>query len=92
MVELAIRAGVERVILNGSFVTDIMEPEDVDCVLLVGPRNRQQHAAVKELRKGLPFLTIALARPRAFDEYAIDIYATDRSDIPKGMIEVIQWN
>lgn len=32
MVDLAVRAGVERVVLNGSFVTDIMEPNDVDCV------------------------------------------------------------
>ena len=36
MVELAARAGVERIVLNGSFVTDIPEPNDVDCVLLIG--------------------------------------------------------
>jgi hypothetical protein len=36
MVELAIKAGVQRIILNGSFVTDIIEPADVDCVLLIG--------------------------------------------------------
>jgi len=35
MIDLAVRAGVERVILNGSFVTDTIEPDDVDCVLLV---------------------------------------------------------
>ncbi|MDO8632701.1 MAG: hypothetical protein Q7R41_19635, partial [Phycisphaerales bacterium] len=37
MIELAVRAGVQRIVLNGSFVTDIMEPNDVDCVLLVPP-------------------------------------------------------
>lgn len=26
MVDLAVRAGVQRIVLNGSFVTDIMEP------------------------------------------------------------------
>src|SRR5690242_5992210 len=36
MMDLAIRAGVKRIILNGSFATNIMEPNDVDCVLLVG--------------------------------------------------------
>lgn len=35
MVELAVRAGVQRIVLNGSFVTDIIEPNDVDCVLLI---------------------------------------------------------
>jgi hypothetical protein len=29
MVELAMRAGAERIVLNGSFVTDVMEPNDV---------------------------------------------------------------
>jgi hypothetical protein len=91
MVELAARAGVQRIILNGSFVTDIIEPDDVDCVLLVGPRRQKQRAALKKLRKGLPFLTIVIARPRMFDEYVNDIYATDRSNITKGMIEMIQW-
>lgn len=92
MVELAKQAGVQRIVLNGSFVTDIMEPNDVDCLLLVGPRNRQQLTAIKELRKGLPFLAITLARPRLFDEFANDIYASDHSDIAKGIIEVTQWN
>ncbi|MEK6675456.1 MAG: hypothetical protein AABZ47_07355 [Planctomycetota bacterium] len=35
MVDLTIRAGVQRIVLNGSFVTDIMEPNDVDCALLL---------------------------------------------------------
>ncbi|HEX5472127.1 MAG TPA: hypothetical protein VFW73_09580 [Lacipirellulaceae bacterium] len=91
MIELAREAGIQRIILNGSFVTDIMEPGDVDCVLLGGPRRGKQRAALKKLRKGLPYLAIVIARPRVFDEYISDVYATDRSDVPKGMIEVIQW-
>jgi len=35
LVDLATRAGIQRIILNGSFVTDIIEPNDVDCVLLI---------------------------------------------------------
>ena len=37
LVDLARRAGATRLIVNGSFTTDRPEPNDVDCVLLVGP-------------------------------------------------------
>ena len=90
MIGLAVRAGVQRIVLNGSFVTDIMEPNDVDCVLLV-ERSRGSSAALGELRKGLPFLDIAIVRPRAFDEYVKNVFAADRTGVAKGMIEVIQW-
>jgi hypothetical protein len=30
--DAASRAGVERFVINGSFVTDVPEPNDVDCV------------------------------------------------------------
>lgn len=92
MVELAAQAGIERIILNGSFVTDIIEPNDVDCVLLVEQRGIRHRAAVVELRKGLPFLEIAIARVQLFNEYVQDLFAADRMGVPKGMIEVIQWN
>jgi hypothetical protein len=89
MADLAARAGVRRIVLNGSFVSDIMEPNDVDCVLLFpqgAPRNR---AAFGELRKGLPFLDIALAEQADFDEFVDVTFAADRDGAPKGMIEVI---
>src|SRR5947208_2876680 len=54
MVDLAVRAGVQRVIPNGSFVTDIMEPNDVDCVLLFLTGQRKNRRAFRELQKGLP--------------------------------------
>ena len=40
MVDLAAKAGAERIVLNGSFVTDIIEPNDVDCVVLFRPGQR----------------------------------------------------
>ena len=91
MVDLAARAGAERIILNGSFVTDIIEPNDVDCVLLMGPGGRRNRTAFRELRKGLPFLDIAVVRAAAFDEYVRETFAADRTGKPKGMIEVIEW-
>jgi len=88
MVELAVRAGVQRMVLNGSFVTDIMEPNDVDCVLLFAPGERRNRQALKELRKGLPFLSIALVDQNDFDQLVNDFFASDRLGLPKGMIEV----
>jgi hypothetical protein len=89
MVELALRAGAERIVLNGSFVTDIMEPNDVDCVLLLRPAGRKGPAAIRELRDGLPFLDIAIVRAKRFDEYVTQLFATDRRGVPKGMVEVV---
>jgi len=88
LIDLALRAGAERIVLNGSFVTDIMEPNDVDCVLLVGegfPRDPQAEA---ELLIGLPFLDIALADAEEFEGFVNDTFAADRHAVPKGMIEV----
>src|SRR5262249_5495593 len=91
MVDLARRASVERVILNGSFVTDIIEPNDVDCALLIGPRIHADRNAVEELEDGLPFLDIALVNQRDFDMLVGRVYASDRQFTSKGMIEVISW-
>jgi hypothetical protein len=89
MVDLAVRAGVKRIILNGSFVTDIMEPNDVDCVLLFHGGRRTNVQAFKELRVGLPFLDIAIVGPRRFEQYVMRLFAADRNCTPKGMLEVI---
>ncbi len=91
MVDLAVQAKAQRIVVNGSFVTDLIEPNDVDCVLLVEPRGRGNRAALGELRKGLPFLDLAIVRARAFDEYVQRVFATDRTGAAKGMIDVVQW-
>lgn len=57
LIDLARQAGVERIILNGSFVTEIMEPNDVDCVLLLGTQRHQSQTAFSELRKVCRFST-----------------------------------
>mgnify|MGYP001617611809 CR=1 FL=1 len=89
LVDLAKRAGVARVVLNGSFVTDVLEPNDVDCVLLIEPGFPTDAAAEAELVEGLPFLEIKLVRQEGFDEYVHEFFATDRHHVPKGMVEVI---
>jgi Family of unknown function (DUF6932) len=89
MVDLAVRAGAARIVLNGSFVTDIMEPNDVDCVLLVGPGYPTDPALEEELDIGLPFLDIAIVGATDFDRFVVMTFASDRHGAPKGMIEVI---
>jgi hypothetical protein len=54
LVDLAKRAGVHRIIINGSFVADVVEPNDVDCVLLVGRDYPLNTAADMELAQGPP--------------------------------------
>lgn len=89
LVDAAIRAGVTRVVLNGSFVTDVLEPNDADCVLLIEPGFPKDVVAEKELRVGLPFLDVQLADHDAFERLVRQFFATDRHLIPKGMIEVL---
>lgn len=88
MVDLAKRAAVKRIVLNGSIVTDIIEPNDVDCVLLAAEAEIDA-AAEDELLKGLPFLEIALVGPADFDELVNLTFASDRYGLSKGMIEVV---
>ncbi len=89
MVDLARRAGVQRIVLNGSFVTDIIEPNDVDCVLLIGRGFPADTATEAELNAGLPFMEMKLVGQADFDEYVNVTFGTDRMGAPKGMIEVI---
>ena len=89
MVDLAVRAGVQRIVLNGSFVTDIMEPNDVDCALLFLPGRPRDRSAVKQLRGGLPFLEMKLVGQEDFDDYVKVTFGTDRMGVPKGIVEVI---
>ncbi|MEE8450459.1 MAG: hypothetical protein V3R99_01055 [Thermoguttaceae bacterium] len=89
LIDLAVKAGVQRIVLNGSFVTELLEPNDVDCLLLIGPGFPKDRRAESELLEGLPFLEIELVNQEGFDLLAETFFATDRRQVPKGMIEVI---
>lgn len=92
LIELARQAGISRIVLNGSFVTDRMEPEDVDCVLLTGPSYPADSNAVEKLEAGLPFMDIAVAGQLDFDRFLSKIFGLDRYLVSKGVVEVVQWN
>jgi hypothetical protein len=89
LVELARKAGVRRLIINGSFVTERLEPNDIDCVLLVGKESSRDKITEKEILSGLPFLEIALIGQEDFDYMVETVYASDRQWIPKGVVEVL---
>jgi hypothetical protein len=89
LVDAAKRAGVRRIIVNGSFLTDLPEPNDVDCALLAGAEFPLDASAEAELRAGLPFIDMHLVQQEAFDGLVRRIFATDRFVVPKGMIEVV---
>ena len=89
LVELARRTGAQRLVINGSFVAECLEPNDVDCVLLTGPDFPRDQIAERELFDGLPFLEIAVATQDAFDFFVNTMFATNRQQVPKGVVEVI---
>ena len=89
LVELARRAGVLRLIVNGSFVTDEPEPNDVDCLLLIGPGFPRDPSAEQKILTGLPFLHVEFVEQAVLDEFVHVVFATDRSWTPKGMVEVV---
>jgi len=88
LVDLARRAGAERLIVNGSFVTDEAEPNDVDCVLLVGRSFPRSPAVEVELRQGLPFIDLHVAEAEEFEYLVGTVFGTDRVSVPKGVVEV----
>lgn len=90
LVDLARRAGAQRIVVNGSFVTDKLEPNDVDCVLLIGADFPRDATAEEELLAGLPFINLELVDEEGFQHFTKKTFATDRNAIPKGMLEVVQ--
>lgn len=88
LVDLARRAGIERLIANGSFVTDVLEPNDVDCVLLMGATFPRERSAASELCAGLPFVHMQLVGSKRFEFFVNTFFAADSRDNPKGVIEV----
>ncbi|MFV1968599.1 MAG: hypothetical protein ACC628_24525, partial [Pirellulaceae bacterium] len=76
LIDLARQAGVDRIILNGSFTTNKAEPNDVDCVLLMGERFPKDAEAENALLEGLPFLEIKLVNQEGFELLVETIFAS----------------
>ena len=88
LVEIARRAGILKIIVNGSFVCDTPEPNDVDCVLLLPLDYPKDKSAAEELLEGLPFVEIYLVETEDYNFFVQQFFVKDRKNEPKGMLEV----
>ena len=88
LVEAAKRAGVLRMVINGSFVTDSLEPNDVDCALLVGEQSPETAEIEAELMAVFPFVEFQIVRNEGFQFLVEELFASDRVECPKGVVEV----
>ncbi len=83
-------SGVRRLLVNGSYVTGKLAPNDVDVVILPGsdyPRNSSRLDAEDVI---WPFLQIIVAADDAdFEAWATTQFATDRKKRPKGVTELV---
>ncbi|HZU34543.1 MAG TPA: hypothetical protein VFA18_01470 [Gemmataceae bacterium] len=88
-IEAAKTAGVRRLLVNGSFVTGKLAPNDVDVVLLPGPDYPRQGPKLDHEELVWPFLQIIVAADDAdFEAWATRQFGTDRKKRPKGVVEV----
>jgi hypothetical protein len=89
-IEAARKAGVRRIMVNGSFVTGKLVPNDVDVVFLPGPDYPRQVSRLDSDELVWPFLQVIVAADDAdFEAWAEKQFSTDRRKRPKGVVEVI---
>jgi len=89
LIDAATNCDVRRIVINGSYVTDVSEPNDVDCVLLIGDNFEMEGDSEQRLLALFPFLNVQLVDDEEFTDF-VDFFATDREGIEKGMVEVIR--
>jgi hypothetical protein len=88
-IDMAKRAGVSRLMVNGSLVTGKLAPNDVDVVFLPGPDYPRQGSLLDNDELVWPFLQIIVAADDAdFESWAIKQFSTDRKRRSKGVVEV----
>jgi len=89
-VDWARRAGLRRLIVNGSFVTATVVPNDVDLIILPGPDYPGDQVSPSNEDILWPFLQILVAADDAdLEAWALQDFGTDRDLRAKGVVEVI---
>ncbi len=77
-------------IINGSFVTEKVSPNDVDIVILPGADYPRDQRLVSVEETLWPFLQILVADDDAdLETWAYQDFGTDRDQRRKGVVEVI---
>ncbi len=88
--EWARRAGIRRLIINGSYATARPAPNDVDIVMLPGAGYPCDEEPWGEKESQWPFLQILVAADdEDLEAWARDDFGTDRNQREKGVIEVV---
>lgn len=89
-IQTARQAGVRRMLINGSFATGKLSPNDVDVVILPGIEYPKNSKPVDSSDWIWPYLQIIVAADdQDFEAWATHQFATDRRKRPKGVVEVI---
>ncbi len=89
-IDWARRAGVERLIVNGSYVTEASSPQDVDLVILPGPDYPRGQPSAFDEELTWPFLHVLVAADSDdLEAWAMRDFGTDRLGRPKGVAEVV---
>ena len=66
-----------------------LQPNDVDCVLLIEESARMNQDIILDILDGLPFLDVQVVKKEAYDYLIETMYATDRWQAAKGVVEVL---
>ncbi|MEK6259767.1 MAG: hypothetical protein AABP62_14205 [Planctomycetota bacterium] len=83
-------AGVERVIINGSFVTARPDPNDVDVIMLPGNDYPRGSSPATDEEYIWPFLQIIVAADEAdLLAWSHEDFGTDRRGRNKGVVEML---
>ena len=83
-------AGIRRVIVNGSYATAKVAPNDVDVVILPGDGYPRGEKAWHEQTTQWPFLQVFVAVDESdLEDWSLQDFGTDRKQRAKGVVEVI---
>jgi len=84
------RAGIMRIIVNGSYVTAKAAPNNVDVVALPGAGYPRGELACSEQEARWPFLQVFIAVDDSdLVEWSLQDFGTDRNHRVKGVVEVL---
>jgi len=89
-IDWARRAGIKRVIVNGSYASTKTSPNDVDVVVLPGADYPRDEMPCSEQEARWPFLQFLVAADDSdLEAWSILDFGTDRNRHAKGVIEVL---
>jgi len=90
LVKWARAAGVARLLVDGSFVTDKTNPNDVDVVILRGADYPREELPVDEADKRWPCLHVQIAEDADdFLKWADVDFGMDRRLVHRGVVEIV---